>query len=175
MADNEITIYEPIDKEKVKAQIYDIRGFRVMLDKDKGREKMPKAITTERTNVPLSEDEMSEWHVKENPLKAPNHMFLELTHAGTTKTGIGSNKFYRMENNGDGTWTATYGRIGGGNEVYCTPRSCVWPMDMWDSKYYEKAQKRGYLLIQGRNGKEGFRKRKQDGDGIFKNPERFRA
>ena len=34
MADNEITIYEPIDKETVKAQIYDIRGFRVMLDKD---------------------------------------------------------------------------------------------------------------------------------------------
>lgn len=34
MADNEITIYEPIDKEKVKTQILEIRGYRVMLDKD---------------------------------------------------------------------------------------------------------------------------------------------
>ena len=34
MAENEITIYEPIDKEKVKTQIFEIRGQRVMLDKD---------------------------------------------------------------------------------------------------------------------------------------------
>lgn len=34
MTDNEITIYEPIDKEKVKAQILEIRGYRVMLDSD---------------------------------------------------------------------------------------------------------------------------------------------
>ena len=34
MTDNEITIYEPIDKEKVKGQIFNIRGYRVMLDKD---------------------------------------------------------------------------------------------------------------------------------------------
>ena len=34
MADNEITIFEPVDKEKVKAQILEIRGYRVMLDKD---------------------------------------------------------------------------------------------------------------------------------------------
>ena len=34
MADNEITIYEPIDKEKVKTQILEIRGYRVMLDSD---------------------------------------------------------------------------------------------------------------------------------------------
>ena len=34
MADDKITIYEPIDKEKVKAQIFEIRGFRVMLDRD---------------------------------------------------------------------------------------------------------------------------------------------
>ncbi len=33
MADNEITIYEFVDKEKVKAQILEIRGYRVMLDK----------------------------------------------------------------------------------------------------------------------------------------------
>ena len=34
MADNEITIYEPVDKEKVKTQILEIRGYRVMIDKD---------------------------------------------------------------------------------------------------------------------------------------------
>ena len=34
MAENEITIYEPVDKEKIKAQILDIRGYKVMLDKD---------------------------------------------------------------------------------------------------------------------------------------------
>lgn len=34
MAENEITIYEPIDKEKVKAQIFEIRGYRVMIDSD---------------------------------------------------------------------------------------------------------------------------------------------
>lgn len=34
MADNEIKIYEPVDKEKVKAQILEIRGYRVILDKD---------------------------------------------------------------------------------------------------------------------------------------------
>ena len=31
---NELTIFEPIDKNKVKTQIYEIRGMRVMLDKD---------------------------------------------------------------------------------------------------------------------------------------------
>ncbi len=36
MADNnnEITVYEPIDVEEVKGRIFDIRGYRVMLDKD---------------------------------------------------------------------------------------------------------------------------------------------
>ena len=34
MADNEITIYDPIDKERVKAQIFEVRGCRVMLDRD---------------------------------------------------------------------------------------------------------------------------------------------
>ena len=34
MAENEITIYTPIDKEKVKTQIFEIRGYKVMLDKD---------------------------------------------------------------------------------------------------------------------------------------------
>ena len=34
MAENEIVVYKPIDKEKIKAQIFDIRGYKVMLDKD---------------------------------------------------------------------------------------------------------------------------------------------
>ena len=34
MADNEITIYDTIDKESVKAQIFEVRGCRVMLDRD---------------------------------------------------------------------------------------------------------------------------------------------
>ena len=34
MIENGITEYRPIDKEKVKAQIYEIRGYKVMLDKD---------------------------------------------------------------------------------------------------------------------------------------------
>ncbi len=34
MADSSLTLYEPIDKEAVKAQIFDIRGIKVMLDRD---------------------------------------------------------------------------------------------------------------------------------------------
>ena len=34
ISENELTIFEPIDKNKVKTQIYEIRGMRVMLDKD---------------------------------------------------------------------------------------------------------------------------------------------
>ena len=34
MTAEELTINKPIDKEKVKGQIYNIRGLRVMLDKD---------------------------------------------------------------------------------------------------------------------------------------------
>ena len=30
----ELTVFKPIDKEEVKARIYDIRGFKVMLDRD---------------------------------------------------------------------------------------------------------------------------------------------
>lgn len=30
----ELTVFEPIDKEEVKTRIYEVRGFRVMLDKD---------------------------------------------------------------------------------------------------------------------------------------------
>lgn len=34
IAKNELDLFEPIDKNKVKTQIYEIRGMRVMLDKD---------------------------------------------------------------------------------------------------------------------------------------------
>lgn len=34
MVDNEMVIFEPVDKEKVKAQIFEIRGFKVMMDSD---------------------------------------------------------------------------------------------------------------------------------------------
>ena len=34
MADEEMALYEPIDREKVKGQIFEIRGLRVMLDRD---------------------------------------------------------------------------------------------------------------------------------------------
>ena len=34
MAENEIVVYEPIDKEKLKAQILEIRGNKVMMDRD---------------------------------------------------------------------------------------------------------------------------------------------
>ncbi len=34
MTDNKNKIYETIDKEKIKGQIFEIRGYRVMLDKD---------------------------------------------------------------------------------------------------------------------------------------------
>lgn len=34
MVENEITEYRSIDKQKVKSQIYEIRSYKVMLDKD---------------------------------------------------------------------------------------------------------------------------------------------
>lgn len=34
MTENDVVVYKPIDKEKIKAQIFDIRGYKVMLDKD---------------------------------------------------------------------------------------------------------------------------------------------
>ena len=34
MSDNEIKVYEPIDREEVKAQIFEIRSYKVMLDRD---------------------------------------------------------------------------------------------------------------------------------------------
>lgn len=31
---NELTIVEPIDKEEIKNQIYELRGYKIMLDRD---------------------------------------------------------------------------------------------------------------------------------------------
>lgn len=107
---------------------------------------MPRIVSKERTYVPLKEVEMETQYVKENPILAPDNDFLELVHVGETKTGIGSNKFYRMRNNHNGTFTATYGRVGATKGQWA-PRSYDWPINMWQSKFYEKAQLHGYLLI----------------------------
>lgn len=34
MADNELSVFGPIDRERIKAQIFEVRGLRVMLDQD---------------------------------------------------------------------------------------------------------------------------------------------
>lgn len=52
----------------------------------------------------------------------------------------GNNKFYNMVDNGDGTFTAKYGRVGG----HETPQ--IYPMDEWDSKLREKERK-GYKNV----------------------------
>lgn len=48
-----------------------------------------------------------------------------------------NNKFYRMKDNNDGTFTAIWGRIG------TNGASCSYPARMWDAKYAEKIRK-GY-------------------------------
>ena len=115
---------------------------------------MPKAVSEGRAHEPMSGEEMLVQHVKENPVNAPDGEFLELTHTGETGTSIGSNKFYRMENNHDGTFTATYGRVGVTSGMW-SPRSYTWDIGMWQTKYYEKAQLHGYLLIKSGKNKEG--------------------
>lgn len=54
-----------------------------------------------------------------------------------------NNKFYKMTDNGDGTWTATYGRIGEDNGFYGT-RTKVYPSHLWFRKLVEKLAK-GYV------------------------------
>lgn len=49
-----------------------------------------------------------------------------------------NNKYYKQIPNGDGSWTAEYGRIGSSSQRR------VYPMSMWDSKYREKINK-GYV------------------------------
>lgn len=52
-------------------------------------------------------------------------------------TADNNNKFYDMRENGDGTFSVTYGRVG--NEGVTQ----TYPIRQWDSKYYEKLRK-GY-------------------------------
>lgn len=56
------------------------------------------------------------------------------------KAGANNNKYYRMLENGDGTWTAEYGREG------ANPRRCTYSMGLWDRKYREQVNK-GYTDI----------------------------
>ncbi len=102
--------------------------------------------TTDRASNPRLLKDMTIKVNSENPLRSPNKEFLELSCVCTTGTSIGTNKYYRMENNGDGTFTATWGRIGV-TTGFGAPRSFIWSMDMWETKYYEKAHEHGYLLV----------------------------
>lgn len=52
-------------------------------------------------------------------------------------TADNHNKFYEMHDNGNGTWTASYGRVGK------APQTKVYSMYEWEKKYYEKLHK-GY-------------------------------
>lgn len=52
-------------------------------------------------------------------------------------TANNNNKFYEMRENKDGSFTATYGRVGS------TGTAANYPMNKWDSKYNEKIRK-GY-------------------------------
>ncbi|MDX1906431.1 MAG: WGR domain-containing protein [Bacteroidia bacterium] len=52
-------------------------------------------------------------------------------------TAHNNNKFYEMRENGDGTFTATYGRVGSPGVA------AQYPIQRWDSLYREKTQK-GY-------------------------------
>jgi len=54
-----------------------------------------------------------------------------------------NNKFYRMNENADGTFTATYGREGAAR-----PQTETYPMSKWDSKLKEKlSTKKGYTDV----------------------------
>lgn len=107
-----------------------------------------KVVCSERSCIPMDIEAMQEQYETKNPLRSPNQEYLYLTCVMQTKTNIGTNKFYEMSNNGNGTFTATYGRIG--DTGRWAARSFVWPMDMWETKFYEKAQLHGYLLVKER-------------------------
>lgn len=53
-------------------------------------------------------------------------------------TTANNNKFYDQIPNGDGTWTAEYGRVGSGKQTR------TYSMGQWDKKYREKIKK-GYV------------------------------
>lgn len=57
--------------------------------------------------------------------------------------GVNNNKFYNMEELGDGTWKATYARVGAPN-----PTVKIYLMSDWDKKYKEK--------LRGRNGEKPY-------------------
>lgn len=52
-------------------------------------------------------------------------------------TAVNNNKYYSMQENGDGTFTVKYGRVG------VSSQSATYPMSKWRSKYNEKIKK-GY-------------------------------
>lgn len=52
--------------------------------------------------------------------------------------GEKSHKFYTMRDNGDSTFTATYGKVGAEN-----PQSATYDIELWDKKLNEKLKK-GY-------------------------------
>lgn len=67
-----------------------------------------------------------------------------------TGSAAQSNKFYRMKDNDNGTFTVEYGRIGGNTATE------TYPISRWDSKYSEKVKK-GYrdvsdLKVEGPTG-----------------------
>ena len=53
-----------------------------------------------------------------------------------TNTTAGHNKFYKMEDLGNGTWRASWGKIGG------SANTMDYSMSQWDDKYYEKIKKK---------------------------------
>ena len=52
-------------------------------------------------------------------------------------TGNNNNKFYKMHDRGDGTFDATFGRVGASGQT------TSYPISKWDQKYNEKIRK-GY-------------------------------
>ena len=85
----EIAIFEPVDKEKVKSQIYEIRGYRVMLDSDIA---VYFGVETKALNRAM----------KRNIKRFPQNFCFQLTkeecsrfQIGTLNTGRGSNIKYQ--------------------------------------------------------------------------------
>ncbi len=125
-----------------------IYSFIFLLSRDKNRRKEENMVdTSTHACEPVDISLMQEVGNVENPLRSPNQEFIELNCVCLdSDSGSGSNKFYRMKNNHDGTFTATYGRIGV-TSGFGAPRSFVWDMNMWETKYYEKAHEHGYFLV----------------------------
>ena len=72
--------------------------------------------------------------------QVPNETYIYLFKADPVEN---NNKFYQMRANGDGNWTATYGREGA-----TKPQTEIYPMSKWQSKYNEKlGPKKGYTDV----------------------------